>query len=87
MSKKYLASLERALDKERLSTAVEVVLVDDSREIRYHKPGRRVMIIPAQKVLDEFYSRQKEIAKPSEIEEQPEAKYKLLDETAALAIN
>ena len=86
MSKKYLASLERALDKERLSTAVEVVLVDDSREIRYHKPGRRVMIIPAQKVLDEFYEKQKEIVEEFE-RELSERKYKPLDETAALAIS
>jgi hypothetical protein len=87
MSEKYQASLEWVVNKERPSTAVEVVLVDDSREIRYHKPGRRIMIMPAQKILDEFYSRQKDIARPSEREERSEAEYKPLDETATLSIN
>jgi hypothetical protein len=87
MNEKYQASLEWAVNKERLSTAVEVVLVNDSREIRYHKPGRRVMVMSAQKILGDFYSRQEEAAKPSERDERSEAKYKPLDETAALFIN
>ena len=87
MSEKYQASLEWVVNKERPSTAVEVVLIDDSREMRYHKPGRRVMIMSAQKTLGDFYSRQGEAAKPSEREERSEAKYKPLDETATLSIN
>ena len=87
MNEKYQASLEWVVNKERLSTAVEVVLIDDSREMRYHRPGRRVMIMPAQKILGDFYSRQGEAAKPSEREERSEAKYKPLDGPAALSIN